>query len=211
LIEKILGLNIKELDILVVDDNSPDGTANIVKNMKDRHVQLLLRKSNRGRGLAGIAGFRWALENDANYVIEMDADFSHDPRYIPKMLEMAKNNDVVLGSRLVAGSKDVERTSTRKAITLFANFYVRNLLGIKIRDINSGYRCFRREALEAVVDELKARGPDIVQEVIYKASKKGFKVREFPIEFKDRSKGKSKLGTRQIIRGLVVPIKLRLQ
>jgi dolichol-phosphate mannosyltransferase len=206
LIKAILALKIKNLEILVVDDNSPDRTADIVKKQK---AHLLLRKGKRGRGLAGIAGFKKALENKADYIIEMDADFSHDPKYIPIMLKEIKKYDIVLGSRLVKGSKDKERSLSRKIITTLANAYVRTILNIKLKDVNSGYRCFRRKVLESVISDLKASGPDIVQEVLYKSVKKGYKVKEIPIEFKERHKGSSKLGLKQFIRGLIIVFKVR--
>ncbi len=197
--------------IIVVDDNSPDGTAEIAKKFGGKGVETIVRKGKRGRGLAGIEGYKRAIEEKADYVIEMDADFSHDPSYIPEMLhEMGKDGtDIVLGSRLVKGSMDKRESPFRRFLTKASNFYVRSILGIGLRDCNSGYRCFRREALEKIIGSLKAEGPDIVQEVIYRAWQKGLRIREIPIRFMERKKGKSKLGFRQLVRGIAVVLRLR--
>jgi len=209
LIKAIFALKIPNLEILVVDDNSPDGTWKIVKDMKKVH--LILRKTNRGRGYAGRGGFKYALKNKADYIIEMDGDFSHDPRYIPFLLKEIKNSDVVLGSRLVKGGKDIGRGYLRRLITKIANLYIRLILGIKVKDCNSGYRCFRSGVLKAInPDKIKAKGPDIIQEVLFKASLKGFRIKEVPIEFVDRKKGKSKLGINQLAKGYWVILKLKL-
>ncbi len=211
LIKAIFNLNIKNLEIVVIDDNSPDGTWEIVKNLKDKRVHLILRKTNRGRGYAGKEGFKFALNNKADYIIEMDADFSHDPKYIPFMLKEMKNNDVVLGSRLVKGGKDIGRSAIRKLITRLANFYIRIMLGLKVRDCNSGYRCFRSNVIKSInPDKINAKGPDIVQEVLFKSKLKGFKIKEIPIEFVDRRKGKSKLGIKQLAKGYWVILKLKM-
>lgn len=211
LINAIFSLKIPNLEIVIIDDNSPDGTWKIVKDLKNKKVHLILRKTKRGRGLAGKGGFKFALNNNADYIIEMDADFSHDPRYIPLMLKEIKKCDLVLGSRLVKGGKDIGRGSIRKLITRLANLYIRLILGLKVKDCNSGYRCFRNEVIKAVnPDKIKAKGPDIVQEVLFKVHLKGFKIKEIPIEFIDRKKGKSKLGIKQLSKGYWVILKLKL-
>jgi dolichol-phosphate mannosyltransferase len=203
-------LKVKDVDVLVVDDNSPDGTWKIVKGMADKRVNLLLRTKNRGRGLAGIAGFKYAVENKYDYIIEMDADFSHDPKYIPDFLEKIKECDVVLGSRAVKGGKQVGRPLLRRLITRLANLYIRILLGLKVNDCNSGYRCFKRKVLESInLDTMISRGPSIVQEVLYKVRLKGFKIREIPIVFTEREEGSSKLGPYLLWKGYVMVLKLR--
>ena len=205
---KVKGYN---MHIVIVDDNSPDGTGKIAENFGNKKVTAIIRKGKRGRGLAGIEGYNEAIRQNADYVIEMDADFSHDPTYIKQMLSVIKKQkaDVVLGSRLVKGSNDERKNTFRKFVTKASNFYVRTILGMKIRDCNSGYRCFRTEVLKDIIKELKAEGPDIVQEVTYKAYRKGYKIIEIPIMFKDRQKGKSKLGFRQLVKGLLIVLKLR--
>lgn len=212
LIDSILKLKIKSLDILVVDDKSPDGTWKIVQDIskKNGNVYLLLREPPRGRGLAGRDGFIYALKNKYDYVIEMDADFSHDPEFIPSLLEKAKECDVVLGSRFVSGGKEVGRPGWRRFITWGANTYIRMMFGVRVKDCNSGFRCFTRKALEGINPyALKSEGPNIVQEVLYKAHLKGLKICEAPITFRERSIGKSKLGMRQLYKGYTTVLKLK--
>ena len=213
LISEILELNIKDLDIVVVDDNSPDKTWQIVEKIckKRKNVHLLLRKKNKGRGFAGVAGFQYCLGMGADYIIEMDADFSHNPKYIPELLREIKHYDVVIGSRFVKGAKDVGRGFARTTITKLANLYIRLILGLSIKDPNSGYRCFRRNVLEKInLDKVKAGNADIVQEIIYKCHKKGFKIKEIPIIFKDRKAGKTTKTPIDFLRGLAVVLRLRL-
>lgn len=203
LIDEILNLKVNGLEILVVDDNSPDGTWRIIEGIanRDKRVHLLLRKEMKGRGYAGKAGFKKSLELGADIIIEMDADFSHDPCYIPVMIEEIKNYDLVLGSRMVKGGSEYGRGVIRKIITLFANLYTRRLLGINVKDCNSGFRCFRRNVLEQIgVNSLESSGPSIVQEVLFRASRKGFKIKEIPIIFRNRVEGESKLGIGELIR-----------
>src|SRR3989338_1076727 len=150
LIDKILGLKIKNMNIVVADDNSPDGTWKIVEEIskKNKNVHLLLRKTDKGRGSAGKDGFIYCLKHGADIVIEMDADMSHDPKYIPLMIDELKNADLILGSRRVEGAEEVGRSSIRRIITFLANLYIRIILGLKARDCNSGFRCFKRKVLE---------------------------------------------------------------
>ena len=212
LIDKILALKIKNMHIVVVDDNSPDGTWRIVHDIsrKNKNVHLLLRKKDKGRGAAGRDGFIYCLKHSADIVVEMDADFSHDPKYIPSMLEELKNADLVLGSRRIKGGKDVGRGLLRKLVTLGANLYIRLMLGLKVKDCNSGFRCFKREVLEKINPEkLESKSPSIVQEVLFKAHLKGFKIKETPITFINRTKGKSKLGVPQLAAGYFMVLKLK--
>lgn len=214
LIEKILNLKIKNLHVVVADDNSPDGTWKIVQQIskKKKNVHLLLRKTQRGRGLGGKDGFIYCLKHGADIIIEMDADMSHDPKYIPLMLKELKNADLILGSRRVKGSKDIGRGFVRRIITYFANLYIRILLGLKVKDCNSGYRCFKRKVLEKInLNTIQSKGPAIVQEVLFKAHLKGFKIKEIPITFIDRTKGKSKLGIKQLAAGYFMVTKLKIE
>ena len=214
LINKILSLKISNLHIVVVDDNSPDGTWKIVQEMsrKNKNVHLLLRKKDKGRGAAGRDGFIYCLKHGADIVVEMDADMSHDPKYIPSMLDELKNADLVLGSRRVEGSKEIGRCWFRKFVTFGANLYIRLMLGLKVKDCNSGFRCFKKEVLEKInLEKLESKGPAIVQEVLFKAHLKGFKIKEIPITFVDRTKGKSKLGIPQLAAGYFMVLKLKMQ
>src|SRR3989338_6870391 len=213
LISSILALKIKNLEVAVIDDNSPDGTAEIVKGIakRNRNVHLMLRTKNRGRGYAGKVGYKYVLENKADYIIEMDADFSHDPAHIPLLLRKIKECDLVLGSRAIKGGKELGRGIIRRLITKMANSYVRTLLGLNIKDTNSGFRCFKRKVLESIdVDEITSTGPSIIQEVLFKAHLRGFKIREIPIVFRNRKIGKSKLGIAQLLSGYIMVLKLKL-
>ncbi len=213
LIDRIMNLKIPDLHILVVDDDSPDGTSSIVRKVmkNNKKVHLLLRKGRRGRGLAGRDGFVKALEMGADTVIEMDADLSHDPKYIPSMLKRLEECDMVLGSRTVKSSiEKSDRPIMRKLITLLANQYIRTVLGVGVRDCNSGFRCFRRDVLEGInVKNLISEGPSIVQEVLYKAHLKGFRICEVPIIFRERKKGKSNLTIKKLVEGYFFVLKLK--
>lgn len=212
LIREILCLKIPGIHIVVVDDNSPDGTSDVVRSLSGRHpeVELLLRTTERGRGSAGIAGFKYALDRGADCVIEMDADFSHHPRYIPPMVEAIQKADMVIGSRFISGGKDVNRGVIRKVITILAGIYVRVLLGLKIRDVSSGYRCFKRKVLESIeLDSMISTGPSIVSEVFYRVHLKGFSIREIPIEFEDRTHGQTKLNYKILIKTLLMVLKFK--
>ncbi len=214
LIDEILKLKIKDLYIVVVDDNSPDGTSGIVDKItkKNKNVNLLLRKEDKGRGAAGRDGFIYCLKHKADAVVEMDADFSHNPKYIPLMLKELENADLVLGSRRIKEGKEIGRSAFRKLITFGANLYIRMMLGLKVKDCNSGFRCFKRETLEGINPEkLSSKGPSIVQEVLFKAHLKGFKIKEIPITFVDRTKGKSKLGIPQLFGAYFMVLKLKIQ
>jgi len=211
LIREVLSLSL-ELNILVVDDNSPDGTGAIVSKLAEESpkVGLLTRKKRKGRGSAGVDGFKKGLEMGADLVIEMDADFSHHPRHIPDLVANANDYHVVLGSRFVAGGADRDRGMLRQMVTRLAGLYVRTSLGIKIRDVSSGYRCFRKEVFEKVdLDDMISAGPAIVLEILYKVCLNGFSVKEVPIIFEDRRQGQTKLDTITLLETLVMVLRLR--
>lgn len=193
-VSEILALPLN-IEVLVVDDFSPDGTYKLVEEMArtDKRVHLLLRKENRGRGWAGIDGFKKALEMGAKYVVEMDGDGSHSPAYIPTLFANAAGGGIVIGSRYVAGGKDEARTALRKTISGFARRYLSFVLGIKVKDPSSGFRLFERGALEKILPRLSARDPFIVTEVLFYAKKNSIKISEIPIEFLPRIAGESKL------------------
>jgi dolichol-phosphate mannosyltransferase len=211
LIREILSLSL-ELNILVVDDNSPDGTGAIVSKVAEESpkVRLLTRKKRKGRGSAGVDGFKKGLEMGADLIIEMDADFSHHPRHIPDIVGNANNYHVVLGSRFVPGGADRDRGMLRQMVTRLAGLYVRTSLGIRIRDVSSGYRCFRKEVFEKVdLDDMISAGPAIVLEILYKVCLNGFSVKEVPIIFEDRRQGQTKLDTITLLETLVMVLRLR--
>ena len=214
LTDKILNLKIKNLHIVVADDNSPDGTWKIVEDIskKNKNIHLLLRKTDKGRGSAGRDGFIYCLKHGADIVVEMDADMSHDPKYIPALIAGLKDADLVLGSRRLKGSREVGRGLIRQFITWGANLYITLMLGIKVRDCNSGFRCFKRKVLEKIkLGKLESKGPSIVQEVLFKAHLNKFKIREIPITFVNRTKGRSKLGLNQLANGYFMVLKLKMQ
>lgn len=195
LIREILSLNL-EIHVLVVDDNSPDGTHTVVEQLarESPFVHLLLRTTERGRGSAGIAGFKRALEMGATIVVEMDADFSHPIRYIPSLLRALDDVDVVFASRLVRGGGEVNRSFRRVAITKGANLVTRVVMRYPVHDCTAGYRLFKRHVLEAIdLDSLHAEGPAIVGEVLYHVIRRGFRVREVPYLYEDRKFGQSTL------------------
>ena len=211
LIREIL-LQGADIGVVVVDDNSPDGTAAIVEKLRreDPRVHLLLRVNERGRGTAGVAGFKYAVAQGVDLIIEMDADFSHPPSYIPSFLSRMADCDLLIGSRLVAGGGEQGRSILRGAITRMANAYIRLVLGVPFRDCTSGYRVFRREVLEAIeLDTLFCTGPPIVEEVLYKAYRRGFRIREVPFIFEDRKAGESTFNRRIMLNALLMMWKIR--
>lgn len=210
LIRELLALPL-DMKVLVVDDLSPDGTYAIVQDIMkaEPRVQLLLRRENRGRGWAGIDGFKQALAMGAKYIVEMDADFSHPPRFIPAMLERAQSADIVIGSRYVAGGRDEHRSALRRIISALARRYLSLMLGVSLADPTSGFRLFRRAALEQIVPFLSARDPFIVTEVIYHARTQHLSLAEVPIEFMERRAGTSKLDSSVLFKYLFRVIKLR--
>jgi glycosyltransferase involved in cell wall biosynthesis len=199
--------------VLVVDDDSPDGTWRIVADLAAREprVSVLRRTEDRGRGAAGREGFRRALAMGAEIVVEMDADFSHQPRFVPALVAVvAGGADVAIGSRAAPGGSDVGRPLWRRLVTGAANRYIRIVLGMKVRDCNSGFRCFSRGALLAIgVDRIRSRGPGIVQEVLFKAHRAGLAIAEIPIEFVERERGTSTLTMRTLLRGYFLVLELR--
>lgn len=211
LVEALLGVA-EGMEVVVVDDDSPDGTWRIVAEMagRDPRVHLIHRKGVRGRGSAGVAGLRSAVEAGAALIVEMDADWSHHPRHIPALLEAARAADVVIGSRLVAGGGESGRGRFRQIITRLANLYVRLVLGLKIRDCTSGFRVFRREALERIdLARLRSNGPAIVQEILMACNRAGCRFAEVPIRFEQRRAGKSTLTTRILLNGLISVLRFR--
>jgi dolichol-phosphate mannosyltransferase len=185
--------------ILVVDDNSPDGTGAIADAIAARSgsVEVLHRAGKGGLGQAYVAGFGHALEHGAEMVIEMDADFSHDPGYLPGLIAAAEHTDLVLGSRYVPGGGVRDWGVLRRLISRGGGLYARKILGVGIRDLTGGFKCIRREVLEAIdLPSVRAEGYVFQIEVTYRAILAGFRVQEVPIVFADRTAGTSKMSTR---------------
>jgi dolichol-phosphate mannosyltransferase len=213
LVEAVLALPVAaDLHVLVADDNSPDGTGRIAREMAaaDPRVHALVRLKRRGRGAAGIDGFKAALALGADYVVEMDADFSHQPRFIPALLGAAGRYDLVLGSRFVPGGRDAGRAIHRRIVTFFVRSFIRRLYRIPVRDVSSGFRCFRRGVLEALdLDDLVSVGQSVVLEILYKTYLLGFKIGEVPIVFVDRVRGKTKLDFLALLETLLMALKFK--
>jgi len=182
--------------ILIVDDNSPDGTGKIADRIAaaEEAVAVLHRPRKEGLGPAYIAGFRQALAGDAGYVVEMDSDFSHDPAYLPRLLEAGRGADLAIGSRYVEGGGVSDWSALRRAISRGGSTYARLMLGVGVRDLTGGFKCFRREVLEAIdLDTISSRGYAFQIEMTYRAISRGFEVAEVPIVFRDRQAGSSKM------------------
>ncbi|MDR2616455.1 MAG: polyprenol monophosphomannose synthase [Endomicrobium sp.] len=214
-IEKVICDVLKSVpnaEVLVVDDMSPDGTYKIVKEIAKQNskVHLLLRKEKKGRGYAGKDGFIKALEMNADFIVEMDGDGSHDPKYISEFLKVIKDCDVVIGSRYIGCGKDEERTLLRKLISKFSKLYISTILGVTIKDPGSGYRMYKKDALTKFVYELRASDPFIVTEIIYQLKKNNLKVKESPIIFLKRFSGESKLRPVTLIKYLFKVLKLKM-
>ena len=199
-------------DILVIDDNSPDGTGELADTLANQHEQVFVmhRASKQGLGKAYVSGFHWALARHYTHILQMDADLSHPPATIPKMLELATEHDVVLGSRWVPGGGTENWSTFRQWISKGGSFYARQLLGIPIRDVTGGFKCIKREVLEKVnLDKLQSAGYVFQIEVTYLAIQSGFSVYETPITFSERQVGKSKMSTRIVLEAIVRVPQLR--
>jgi dolichol-phosphate mannosyltransferase len=185
-------------DILFVDDNSPDGTGGLLDEMaaEDKRIHVLHRPSKAGLGRAYITGFKWALEREYDLVFEMDADFSHDPEELPAFIEAARNADLVLGSRYIDGIRITNWPLDRLLLSKTAATYVRLITGMPVTDPTGGFKCYRREVLEAIdLDAIISNGYSFQVEMTHTAWIKGFRVKEIPITFVDRRSGYSKMST----------------
>jgi dolichol-phosphate mannosyltransferase len=194
-----------EADILVIDDGSPDGTGELADRIAAREprVKVLHRAAKEGLGKAYLAGFAWALERHYRLILEMDCDFSHHPRYLPAMLEAAERADLVLGSRYVAGGGTVNWGLGRKLISRGGSLYARAILGLSIRDLTGGFKCFRREVLEAIeLSSVECSGYAFQIELTFRAARKGFRIAEIPIVFEDRRVGRSKMSRRIVLEAI---------
>ncbi len=190
------------INVLIVDDNSPDGTGEIADRLAqgESKVKVLHREKKEGLGRAYLAGFKWAIEQKFDFVFEMDADFSHGPEYLRDFLREIQNYDLVLGSRYISGVNVINWPMSRLLLSYFANVYTRILTGLPIRDATGGYKCFRREVLEAIkLDEVHSSGYAFQIEMSMRAWKKGFRIKEIPIIFIDRVAGTSKM-SKKIVR-----------
>ncbi len=212
LLAELLSLDV-DLDILVVDDNSPDGTGRFVKEYSQgqRRVHVINRAGKMGLGSAYIEGFNWALtQTDAKYIFEMDADFSHDPHAVPSFLELIQNADLVIGSRYLDGITVMNWPLRRLVLSVGANVYTRIITGMPVKDATGGFKCFRRKVLEALpLDKIKSDGYSFQIEMNFHAWKRKFRIVEMPIVFVDRREGTSKMSRRIIYEAVFLVWKLR--
>jgi len=203
------------IDVLVVDDGSPDGTGQIADRMasENSRIHVLHRAKKLGLGTAYLAGFEWALEREYDFIFEMDADFSHDPKHLPEFLEAIKDADLVLGSRYLDGRVTVVNWPMGRLLLSYgANIYARVVTGLKLSDSTGGFKCFRRRVLEAIdLDRVRSNGYSFQIEISLRAVKKGFNIKEIPIVFVDRSDGTSKMSGRIVREAIWMVWRLRFQ
>jgi dolichol-phosphate mannosyltransferase len=213
LVERIRGRS-PSFDVLVVDDNSPDGTGAIADRLAATlpTVHVMHRAAKQGLGTAYIAGFRWALERDYACVLEMDSDFSHPPRYLPVFLERIQDADLVIGSRYVPGGGTPDWGLVRRFISAGGNWFARTMLGLRTRDCTGGYRCYRRTTLEQVPwDEIGLQGYGFQIGAVYHVERLGGRVAEFPILFMDRQVGRSKMSAHIVLEAMWFVTRLALR
>src|SRR6266513_3932521 len=199
-------------DVLIVDDNSPDGTGKLADEIHDEdpRVHVMHRTEKAGLGKAYIAGFKYAIKHGYDAAFEMDADFSHDPRYLPDFLKAIEHADLVIGSRYIPGGGTPDWSPVRRLISSGGNILARFLLGMPVHDCTAGYRCYRRKVLESIdLDTIQSQGYAFQIELVYRVMQHGFKIVETPIVFMDRRVGKSKMSRKIVIEGFTYVFKVR--
>ena len=215
LCERIFKSNPADVGIIFVDDNSADGTAEEIERIKNKisatlpnppleragtPIQIIRRSAKLGLGTAYIEGFKAALAGEADLIMEMDADLSHAPEDIPRMIEAVRDADLVIGSRRVNGGKITGWNARRHFTSSAATWFARLILGLKTRDVTAGFRCYRREVLEKInLDKIKSNGYAFQEEMLFLVERLGFRVKEIPVEFNDRTRGKSKLSFKDVL------------
>lgn len=212
LVPAILGQG-ESFHLLIVDDNSPDGTGKIADEFaaSDSRVNVIHRDGKRGLGTAYVAGFRWALEHNFDFVFEMDADFSHDPNDLPRLLEGAKRGDCAIGSRWVAGGGTENWSLIRTLISRGGSVYAKTILGVPVNDLTSGFKCFSAYVLRSLdLDSIHSNGYAFQVELNYRCHRLGYKIVEVPINFVDRRVGKSKMSAWIVVEAMGVVWRLRL-
>ena len=209
MVAELLGLGLEQLEILIIDDNSPDGTGEIAAKLQARHpkvIHVIHRPAKLGLGTAYITGYRFALEHGADRIVQMDADFSHDPRVLPVFLDLIQQGgyDVVIGSRYVPGGQlDAKWGAWRRFLSGMGNRYARWVTGMPIRDVTAGFKCFTRQALEGLpLDRVASNGYAFQIEMNYACYRARYRIRETPITFEDRVLGSSKMSSRIILEAM---------
>jgi len=213
LIKKIKKID-SDLHILVIDDNSPDNTADLVQQFaNDRNdIFIINRKEKLGLGTAYITGFKWAIKNNYNFVIQMDADLSHDPKELAVMLEKIKNYDLIIGSRYINGVNVINWPMSRLLLSYFANIYSRLITGVPVFDLTGGYKCYKIETLKKMpFKSIKSEGYSFQIETTFYAWLNKFLIKEIPITFTDRTVGQSKMSKKIIYEAIWVVLKLRFK
>ena len=213
LVESVFKIN-SQYNLLVVDDNSPDGTSDIVRNLQKKYENLHLevRPGKAGLGTAYCFGFKWALDRNYDVIIQMDADLSHDPSEIPNMINLLNNNDFIIGSRYCDGISVVKWPIRRLLLSYFANFYTKIITGMKISDATGGFKVWKREVLESIkLDSIQSQGYSFQIEMNFSAWKNGFKIFEHPIIFVDRTIGESKMSKRIVFEAIIIVWILRIK
>lgn len=202
------------LSILIIEDGSPDGTAQVVKRLQNdfKSLYMIERKGKLGLGTAYITGFKWALEHAFDYVFEMDCDFSHDPKQIPDLLEAAQENDLVIGSRYIDGIRIINWPFRRLLLSYCASIYTRTITGIPVYDTTGGFKCFKRTALQSLdFNRIISNGYSFQLELNYKIWAKGLRIKEVPIIFYERRDGQSKMGGGIILEAIFAVFRLRIR
>ncbi|GHO83319.1 polyprenol monophosphomannose synthase [Dictyobacter formicarum] len=200
-------------DILIVDDNSPDGTGQLADQFaaEDPRVHVLHRAGKLGLGTAYVAGFKYSIEHNYDAAFEMDADFSHDPKYLPDFLKAIETADLVIGSRYIPGGSTPNWSFGRRCISGCGNIFARFMLGIPVHDCTAGFRCYRREVLESIdLDTIQSQGYAFQVELAYRVMKQRFRITEIPITFMDRRVGKSKMSRKIVIEAFTYVVRARL-
>jgi dolichol-phosphate mannosyltransferase len=213
MITTLLGLY-PEISLLIIEDGSPDGTADVVKRLMQKHSKLNIieRKGKLGLGTAYITGFKWALERSFDYIFEMDCDFSHDPASIPDLLNAAQSHDLVIGSRYIDGIRIINWPFKRLLLSYGASIYTRFITGIPVFDTTGGFKCFSRKALEALdLNRIISNGYSFQLELNYKVWAKGLSIKEVPIIFYERRDGQSKMSGGIIFEAVFAVFRLRLK
>lgn len=203
-----------EINILVVDDNSPDGTGDYVKELseKDDRINVLQREGKMGLGTAYVDGFKYMLKNGYDYAIQMDADFSHDPKELPVFLNKIEHHDLLIGSRYIQGVNVINWPMKRLLLSYFANIYTKVITGMPVKDATGGFKCFKRKVLESInLDNIKSNGYAFQIEMNFKTYKNGFNIKEIPIIFMDRVEGTSKMSKKIVREAVTMVWKLRFK
>ena len=213
LISKITALEL-DLNFLIIDDSSPDGTADIVKNLINNNsdISLIIQSSKSGLGTAYKRGFKWAIEQGYDKIIQIDADLSHNPKSIPKLIEASMEYDLVIGSRYIKGINVINWPMSRLLLSYFANKYVKLLTRLRINDSTSGYKCIKTQVLKEIdLDKVQSQGYSFQIEINFLAFYKGFRLKEIPIVFHDRTVGESKMSKAIVLEAILMVPKLALK